>query len=125
MCWAPTTPTPSSLAATSRAWTGAKGDGREALRLLRELLSDRERVQGRDHPDTLNTRNNIAHWTGETGNGREALRLFQELLPDRERVLGRDHPDTLTTRSNIAGWTGGTGEGREGAAAVPGAAAGL
>ena len=36
------------------------GDAREALRLFTELLPDRERVLGRDHPDTLTTRNNIA-----------------------------------------------------------------
>ena len=64
---------------------------------------------GRDHPDTLTTRNNIAYWTGEVGDAREALRLFTELLPDQERVLGRDHPDTLTTRNNIAAWTGEVG----------------
>ena len=95
-CWAATTPTRSTPATTSRCWTGAAGDAREALRLFRELLPDLERVLGRDHPDTLTTRNNIAHWTGEAGDAREALRLFRELLPDLERVLGRDHPDTLT-----------------------------
>jgi hypothetical protein len=31
-----------------------------ALRLFRELLPDRERVLGPDHPDTLATRSNIA-----------------------------------------------------------------
>ena len=70
------------------------------------LLPDQERVLGRDHPNTLTTRNNIAHWTGEMGDAREALRLFPRVLPDQERVLGRDHPDTLTTRNNIASWTG-------------------
>ena len=34
--------------------------------------ADQERVLGRDHPDTLATRNNIALWTGETGEAREA-----------------------------------------------------
>ena len=60
------------------------------------------RVLGRDHPDTLTTRGNIAGWTGECGDRAEALRLSRELLPDRVRVLGRDHPDTLTTRREIA-----------------------
>ena len=64
---------------------------------------------GRDHPDTLTTRNNIAAWTGEVGDAREALRLFTELLPDMERVLGRDHPNTLQTRGKIARWTGEVG----------------
>ena len=68
---------------------------------------------GRDHPDTLRTRSNIAAWTGEAGDSREALRLFQELFPDRERVLGSDHLDTLRTRHNIAHWIGQTGDGRE------------
>ncbi len=66
-----------------------------------ELLPDRERVLGRDHPDTLRTRNNIAHWTGRVGEAREALRLFAELRLDMERVLGRDHPDTLRTQETI------------------------
>ena len=35
-----------------------------------ELLPDRERVLGPDHPDTLTTRNNIAAWTGRTGDAR-------------------------------------------------------
>ena len=39
----------------------------EALRLSSALLPDRERVLGRDHPDTLTTRLNIAYWTGEVG----------------------------------------------------------
>ena len=43
------------------------GDAREGLRLSRALLPDQERVLGRDHPDTLATRNNIAHWTGAVG----------------------------------------------------------
>ncbi len=83
------------------------------MRLSRALLPDMERVLGRDHPDTLTTRNNIASWTGRVGDAREALRLFTELLPDRERVLGRDHPNTLRTRNNIAHWTGRVGDARE------------
>ena len=73
----------------------------EALRLFAELLPDRERILGRDHPNTLETRNNIA--TGPARQAmRGALRLFAELLPDRERILGPDHPNTLKTRNNIA-----------------------
>ena len=77
------------------------GDAREALRLFAELLPDQERVLGRDHPNALMTRNNIAAWTGRVGEARGALRLFTELLPDMERVLGRDHPDTLRTQETI------------------------
>jgi hypothetical protein len=94
-------------------WTGETGDAPEALRLLRTLLPDRERVLGSDHPDTLTTRNNIASWTGLTGDAPEALRLIRALLADHERVLGSDHPDTLTTRNNTAHWTGETGNAPE------------
>uniref|UniRef100_UPI002AD5A00C tetratricopeptide repeat protein n=1 Tax=Frankia sp. Cas3 TaxID=3073926 RepID=UPI002AD5A00C len=49
------------------AWTGQTGDPAKALQLSRELLPDRERVLGPDHPDTLTTRHNIAAWTGLAG----------------------------------------------------------
>src|SRR5262249_49649081 len=39
----------------------------------------KERVLGRDHPDTLATRSNLASWTGKTSDTREALRLFAEM----------------------------------------------
>ena len=91
-------------------WTGECGDAAGALRLLRELLPDRERVLGPDHPSTLATRGDIARWTGESGDPAGALRLSRELLPDQRRVLGPDHPDTLATRGDIATWTGECGD---------------
>jgi Tetratricopeptide repeat len=42
-------------------WTGECGDAREALRLFQALLPDQERVLGRDHPETLRTRQSIDH----------------------------------------------------------------
>jgi hypothetical protein len=83
------------------------------VRLLQALLSDRERLLGPDHPNTLATRNNIAYLTGQCGDAREALRLFQALLPDRERVLGPDHSDTLRTRGDVAYLTGQCGDSGE------------
>ena len=90
-----------------------RGNYRESGPLFRRCLEMQDATLGRDHPNTLKTRNNIAAWTGMVGDTREALRLFGELLPDQERVLGRDHPDTLTTRGNIAFWTGNAGDSRE------------
>ena len=71
---------------------------------------------GRDHPDTLLTRHNIAGLLGEsdeTGDWPEALELFEALLADMFRVLGNDHPSVLKTRNSIAGLTGQSGEPRE------------
>lgn len=78
----------------------------EALRLSNELLTDTERMLGRDHPTTLTVRDNVARWTGYCGDHAGALRLYKELLTDRIRVLGQDHPDVLATRENIAYWMG-------------------
>ena len=79
---------------------------REALRLFAELLPDRERVLGRDHPYTLRTRNNIAAWTGEVGDAREALRLFPRCCRTRSGCWAATTPTRSTTRNNIASWTG-------------------
>jgi hypothetical protein len=38
------------------------------------------RIAGRDHPDTLTTRNNVAYLTGAAGDAAGALRLFREVL---------------------------------------------
>ena len=98
--------------------SGEAGDAREALRLYRALLSERQRVLRRGDPDTLKTRHNIAHWTGEVGDAREALQLYRELHPDQENILGADHPATLVTRHSVAHWTGETGKRGRGAAIV-------
>jgi hypothetical protein len=37
-----------------------------ALQLFRELLPDRVRVLGPDHPDVLATRHNIASWAAQS-----------------------------------------------------------
>ena len=61
------------------------------------------------HPNTLNTRNNLADWLGEAGRVDDAIAGFETLLADQLRVLGPDHPDTLSTRNNLAGWFGEAG----------------
>ncbi len=66
-----------------------------------ELLPGQERVLGREHPDTLRTRNNMAALTRETGDTRETLRLCKKLLPDLEWMLGPDHPYTRSVRNAI------------------------
>ncbi|MFD6297759.1 tetratricopeptide repeat protein, partial [Streptomyces sp. NPDC060235] len=65
---------------------------------------------GPDHPDTLITRNNLAHWRGEAGDATGAATALEELLHDQLRILGPDHPDTLITRHNLADWRGETGD---------------
>jgi hypothetical protein len=43
-------------------WLGMAGDPAGAVAAFEELLADHLRVLGPDHPNTLTTRNNLAHW---------------------------------------------------------------
>ena len=63
-----------------------------ALTLYQQLLPDQEEVLGPRHPNTLETRGDIAAWTGEAGDAASALTLFQQLLPDLLDVLGACRP---------------------------------
>jgi Tetratricopeptide repeat len=74
----------------------------QAIAVGEPLLPDSERVLGPDHPDTLNSRNNLAHAYGAAGRAAEAIPLHQRTLADYERILGPDHPDTLNSRDNLA-----------------------
>jgi hypothetical protein len=60
-----------------------------------------ERVLGRDHPNTLAVRLEIASWAAAAGDIRGALVLLSALQPDQERVLGANHAITLRTHHVI------------------------
>jgi eukaryotic-like serine/threonine-protein kinase len=57
---------------------------------------------GRDHPDTLNSMNNLANSYSDAGRTQEALKLREETLQLRKARLGPDHPDTLKSMNNLA-----------------------
>ncbi|KUL79598.1 hypothetical protein ADL34_04265 [Streptomyces sp. NRRL WC-3605] len=71
---------------------------------MEELLADRQRVLGPEHPDTLSTRFNLARWRGEAAGAPVGVAAFEEFPGDEEGGLGPQHPDTLTTRGHIADW---------------------
>ncbi|MFI5893780.1 FxSxx-COOH system tetratricopeptide repeat protein [Actinoplanes sp. NPDC051513] len=75
-----------------------------------QLLNDILPVLGRDHPDTLTARSNLARWRGEAGDPAGAVLAYEELLDDVLRVLGPDHPTSLATRNNLASWRGAAGD---------------
>ncbi|HLN65792.1 MAG TPA: hypothetical protein VK280_00770 [Streptosporangiaceae bacterium] len=54
---------------------------RTALELFTALLPDRQRIQGRDHPDTLATRHNIALWTGRRARRAEPATCSRRCCP--------------------------------------------
>ncbi|MFD0480864.1 tetratricopeptide repeat protein [Nonomuraea thailandensis] len=96
--------------ARNRLLDGEAGDAAAARDQHAALLPIEERVLGTEHPDTLNTRHDLASWTGEAGDAAAARDQYAALLPIEERVLGAEHPDTLTTRANLARWTGAAGD---------------
>ncbi|SDR05679.1 Tetratricopeptide (TPR) repeat [Thermostaphylospora chromogena] len=89
-----------------RDWAGQclkeAGDLSRAIPMHKQVLDDRMRVLGADHPDTLTSRNNLASAYHSAGKLDQAITLYKQVLDDRMRVLGADHPDTLTSRNNLA-----------------------
>ena len=73
-----------------------------ALTIYRELYQTQTIKLGSDHPDTLNTRNNLASCLQDKGDVDGALTIYRELYQTQTIKLGSDHPHTLTTRHNLA-----------------------
>jgi hypothetical protein len=69
------------------------------------LLAVSERVLGAQHPDTLATRQELAHWTGLAGDPAAARNQFAALLPELEKVRGPEHPRTASARASLSRWT--------------------
>jgi hypothetical protein len=78
----------------------------EEVQALKELLADRLRVKGPDHPDVLTTRHNLAYWRWQAGDAAGAAQALEELLADRLRVQGPDHPGTVRTQATLASLRG-------------------
>jgi tetratricopeptide (TPR) repeat protein len=74
----------------------------DAEHILREVLTERERTLGPEHPDTLATRHYLASALFYQGKYGQAETEYRAVLKLREKVLGPEHPDTLRTRNNLA-----------------------
>ena len=74
----------------------------QAIGVAEPLLADQEQILGPDHPDTMQSRSNLAVAYRDAGRAAEAIPLHERTLADRERILGPDHPSTMQSRSNLA-----------------------
>ena len=74
-----------------------------AMKLYMHIKEIREKVLGKEHPDTATTYNKIAGVYDRQGDYSKALEWFQKALAIRENVLGMEHPNTATMYNNIAG----------------------
>ena len=75
----------------------AEGKNKDAISHYKRVLSDREKVIGRNHPDTIATTANLAAAYQAAGRMPAAMQLSEQCCADSERVLGPDHADTLDT----------------------------
>ena len=80
----------------------AEGKVKDAISHYKRALSDREKVLGRGHPDTLATSANLAAAYQTAGRMPAAMQLSEQCCADSERVLGPDHADTLARLANLA-----------------------
>jgi tetratricopeptide (TPR) repeat protein len=69
--------------------------GEHEFRALLDLQVD---LPGKDHPDSLHTRHNLAHTLATNGKFNEAIQEFQETIGRRSRVLGSREGVTLSSR---------------------------
>jgi hypothetical protein len=81
---------------------GAQRRYAEAEQLSLQVLADRHRVLGDDHPDTLTSRAVLARLAARQGRRAEAEALYRQVIADRTRVLGSGHPDTAAVRDEFA-----------------------
>lgn len=81
-----------------------RGDFDEALKWLGKSLAIRERVLGKDHPDTASSCNNIGIVYANKGDYEQAEKWYRKALGMRERALGKNHPDTAASYNNLGGF---------------------
>ena len=76
----------------------------DAVRLGEEVLTLAKVKLGPDHPDTLETMNDLARSYGSVQPPRhaDAVRLGEEALALTKAKLGPDHPDTLERMADLA-----------------------
>jgi tetratricopeptide (TPR) repeat protein len=77
-----------------------QGKYSEAEDMYQQTLELRERVLGKEHPDTLTSMDNLALLLirqGKYGEAEEIHRRTLEIRERPERVLGEEHPDTLAS----------------------------
>jgi tetratricopeptide (TPR) repeat protein len=79
-----------------------RGEPEPAQPLFERALNLRRAQLGDDHPDTLESINNLALDLWGLGHYGQAQQLAEEVFTRRRRVQGDDHPDTLQSAHNLA-----------------------
>jgi tetratricopeptide (TPR) repeat protein len=75
----------------------------DAIGVRQRTFAERQRVLGKDHPDSLASCAHLARAYAAAGRHAEAMPMYERVVADREWVLGARHPDTLAGRNDLAG----------------------
>ncbi len=70
---------------------GQQGIFKEAVRLKRQALNEKQKTLGTKHPDTLQSLVHLARDLRSPCKFEEAGRLYQQTLEARQKVLGRKY----------------------------------
>ena len=101
-CWGRRIRRPSKPSSRLGRTAYLQGKYPEAEALFSQTLEIQRRVLGPEHPDTLNSMNNLASVYYSQGKYAQAEALDSQILEIRRRVLGPEHPDTLASMNNLA-----------------------
>jgi hypothetical protein len=74
----------------------------QALEQMERTVEIRRHALGDEHPDTLQSMNNLSVLYLQQGEAARAEPLLARLLEVRRRVLGEENPDTLVSMNNLA-----------------------
>ncbi|MGH4016290.1 MAG: FxSxx-COOH system tetratricopeptide repeat protein [Pseudonocardiaceae bacterium] len=85
------------------AFLHTRGEPAPARPLLERAWDLRRLRLGDDHPDTLDSANNLAVTLWELGQYEQARQLSEDTLTRRRQILGDDHPNTLNSAQSLAG----------------------
>ena len=80
-----------------------RGEYATAKVMLCEVITEREKELGVNHPNTLISVNNLALVLDAQGRYKEAETMHQRALNGFEKELRVNHPDTLASLNNLAG----------------------
>jgi DNA-binding SARP family transcriptional activator len=80
----------------------SQGELGPARPLFERALDLRRAKLGADHPDTLDSRGNLAVDLWELGHYTQARQLGEDTTTRLSQVLGDDHPDTLFSATHLA-----------------------
>jgi serine/threonine protein kinase len=87
-----------------------KGDHREGLRLVQEIVDSRTRTLGLEDPLTILALGNLANCYDRSGRNEKALGLREQTLELSLATFGEDHARTVSAKSNLANSYHMTGE---------------